>query len=289
LITTDAPPSSTRLTLVLGDRNRSSWSLRAWLALRQAGLTFEEVVIGLGRPDSAERIATWSPSGRLPVLLVDKRPIWDSLAICELAAESKPELWPEDWLARAHARAISAEMHSGFAELRSFMPMELTSRFDAPGRMLSSVARDISRIEAIWSDCRRRYGGDGPYLFGRFSIADAMYAPVVSRFLTYAVELGPQATAYLEDIQRLPAWREWAAAAAAEVEAHSADEAAPARSAERERAGPAPALSLAETNDDVRQPALAATGSPAADRDPGQRQLRGVDVKPIGGGIHRRR
>ncbi|MFO1070684.1 MAG: glutathione S-transferase family protein [Geminicoccaceae bacterium] len=206
-----------RLTLVMGSRNISSWSFRPWLALRQSGLAFGETVITLRRPDTVERIARVSPTGKVPVLLVDDRPIWDSLAICELVAELQPELWPEDRVVRAHARAVSAEMHSGFADLRTFMPMDFTARFGPPGKLLSGVARDIGRIEAVWTDCRERYGADGPFLFGRFSVADAMYAPVVSRFVTYAVSLRPEAAAYVTAMQSLPAWQEWAEASAAEV------------------------------------------------------------------------
>jgi glutathione S-transferase len=216
-----------RLTLVMGSRNISSWSFRPWLALRQSGLAFGETVIALRRPDSADRVARVSPSGKVPVLLVDERPVWDSLAICELVAELQPELWPSDRVVRAHARAVSAEMHSGFADLRTFMPMDFTARFGPPGKLLRGVARDIGRIEAIWADCRERHGADGPFLFGQFSIADAMYAPVVSRFVTYAVSLRPEAAAYVEAMQGLPAWQEWADASAAEV-------------AEREQARPIP-------------------------------------------------
>lgn len=202
-----------RLTLIIGSPNISSWSFRAWLVLRRAGAVFDEVVVTLQQPDSAERIACWSPSGKVPVLLVDDRPVWDSLAIAELAAEAEPSLWPHDPLDRAHARAMSAEMHSGFADLRAFMPMDFLNRFAPPGRLLSRVARDISRIDALWADCRRRYGEGGPFLFGRFTVADAMFAPVVSRFVTYAVDLGPDAASYVEAMQLLPEWTEWAAAA----------------------------------------------------------------------------
>jgi glutathione S-transferase len=201
-----------RLTLVIGSPNISSWSFRAWLVLRRAGAVCDEVVITLQRPDSAERIARWSPSGKVPVLLVDDRPVWDSLAIAELAAEAEPSLWPHDPLDRAHARSVSAEMHSGFADLRAFMPMDFLARFSPPGRLLSRVARDISRIETLWTDCRCRYGEAGPFLFGRFTVADAMFAPVVSRFVTYGVELGPQAAGYTQVMQQLAEWREWAAA-----------------------------------------------------------------------------
>lgn len=210
-----------RLTLVIGSPNISSWSFRAWLALRRAELLFDEVLVTLHRPDSADRIARWSPSAKVPVLLIDDRPIWDSLAISELAAEVRPALWPADFFARAHARAVSAEMHSGFADLRAFMPMDFTARFGPPGRLLSRVARDISRIETLWTDCRRRYAAAGPFLFGAFSIADVMYAPVVSRFLTYAVDLSADAASYVATVQALPEWAEWAAAAGSAAEHHA--------------------------------------------------------------------
>ena len=214
-----------QLTLVIGSRNVSSWSLRPWLALRQGGVPFDEVVVPLRRPDTAARIAEWSPSGKVPVLLVDGSPVWDSLAICELAAELAPDLWPSDPLTRAHARSVSAEMHAGFSALRTFLPMDFVGRFGPPGRLLSGVARDLARIEAMWVDCRERYAADGPFLFGRFSVADAMYAPVVSRLLTYGIEQGPEASAYTASIRALPGWAEWAAAAAQE------DEPGPARDA----------------------------------------------------------
>lgn len=278
-----------RLTLVIGSKNLSSWSFRGWLALRQAGLTFEEVVIPMAQSDTAERIARWSPSGRVPVLLVDDRPIWDSLAIGEFAAEHEPGLWPTDRLARAHARSISAEMHSGFEELRSLMPMEMVARFDPPGRMLSGVARDISRIESIWTDCRRRHAADGPFLFGRFTVADAMYAPVVSRFVTYAIELGSAAADYVDEMQRLPAWHEWVKGAALEVEA--------AETRPRERAEPpsrAAPMEIAANEPGERRSSDTVPFPPPyaaldAEREARLRQLRSADVKPIGGGIHRRR
>jgi glutathione S-transferase len=264
-----------RFTLVIGSRNLSSWSFRAWLALRQAGLPFDEVVVPLSRPDTHERIAALSPSGQVPVLLIDGQPIWDSLAICETAAELASELWPEEPLVRAHARAISAEMHAGFADLRTFLPMDFTARFGPPGRLLRGVERDIARILAIWRDCRARHGADGPFLFGRFTVADAMYAPVVARFVTYAIELEPEAAAYAAALQRLPAWAEWARAAAAE-EGLPPPRLAPVAPAPRvEPLGPTPReLHAGEPPEPV-----------SAEPRPRPR----VEVKPIGDGIHRRR
>lgn len=294
-----------QLTLVIGSRNVSSWSFRPWLALRQGGVPFEQVVVALRRADSASRIAEWSPSGKVPVLLVDGSPIWDSLAICELAAELAPDLWPADPIARAHARSVSAEMHSGFAQLRTFLPMDFVARFAAPGRLLSGVARDVARIESLWSDCRQRYAAEGPFLFGRFSVADAMYAPVVSRFLTYGIELGMGASTYLATMQSLPAWAEWTAAAATED-----DEPGPARTAltawsaalPRDQtsvgvsnAGAAPAIAD-ESPRSAGAPFMARARSLAGDslqrpqaESARPRPSRPGEVKPIGDGIHRRR
>ena len=205
------------LTLILGGKAYSSWSLRPWLALKQTGLPFTELVIPLRQPDTRARILEHSPAGKVPVLRHGDLTVWDSLAICEYLAELAPEagLWPEDPAARAIARAVSAEMHAGFQSLRSSMPMDLKRQ--APGEgMTEATAADIARITALWADCRARFGGDGPFLFGRFSIADAMYAPVVTRFDTYAVALGGTARAYADAVLALPAMREWTEAARAE-------------------------------------------------------------------------
>lgn len=209
------------LKLVIGNKNLSSWSLRPWLLLRQADVPFEEVPIRLDRDDTAEQIRRYSPSGKVPALLVGDVAVWDSLAIAEFLAEERPELWPAQAEARAVARSVSAEMHSGFADLRRFMPMDFTARFGPPGMVLRGVAADIARITTIWNDCRKRYGRGGPFLFGQFSIADAMYAPVCSRFTTYAVPLDEISSAYVAAVMALPAMQEWAAAAAAEVAAEA--------------------------------------------------------------------
>lgn len=205
------------LTLILGNKAYSSWSLRPWLALKQAGRLFAEVVIPLRRPDTRARILEHSPAGKLPVLKHGDLTVWDSLAICEYLADLFPDaaLWPEDPAARAVARAVSAEMHSGFQSLRSSMPMDLTRK--APGEgMTEATVADIGRITALWADCRARFGAGGPFLFGRFSIADAMYAPVVTRFDTYGVALGDTARAYADAVLAMPAMREWTDAARAE-------------------------------------------------------------------------
>lgn len=205
------------MTLVMGNRNYSSWSLRAWLTMRMAGLTFEEVVIPLDQPDTRERILEHSPAGRVPVLHHGSVTVWESLAICEYVAETVPgaRLWPETVPARAEARAISAEMHAGFATLRAELPMNV--RADRPGVVPTpEVEADIDRILMIWRNCRRRFSTGGPFLFGRFSVADAMYAPVVSRFATYRVPMGAIERDYASTVYNLPPMREWTKAAAAE-------------------------------------------------------------------------
>lgn len=205
------------LKLVIGSKNTSSWSLRPWLLLKQSGLAFEEVVIPLRRADSRERILAVSPSGKVPVLVMGDVRIWDSLAICEFLAEHDPALWPANSRARAMARSISAEMHSGFSSLRTFLPMDFIARFGPPGKLLTAVRADIERVLDIWNECRRLHGQDGPFLFGAFSIADAMFAPVCSRFATYAVPLDPVSEAYVARMMALPAMQEWGRGAAAEV------------------------------------------------------------------------
>ncbi|HEY0837440.1 MAG TPA: glutathione S-transferase family protein [Azospirillum sp.] len=202
------------LTLVLGNRAYSSWSLRPWLMLKRTGRPFAEVVIPLRRPDSKARILAHSPSGRVPLLKHGGRTVWDSLAIGEYLAETFPDaaLWPADAHARAVARSVSAEMHSGFAALRTAMPMDLKGTYPGLGRT-PECAADIARVTALWNDARTRFGAEGPFLFGRFSIADAMYAPVVTRFQTYGVELDSISRAYADAVLDLPAMREWYAAA----------------------------------------------------------------------------
>lgn len=205
------------LKLVIGSKNSSSWSLRPWLLLKQIGVPFEELLIPLQRPETAEMIRAVSPSGKVPALIMGDVRIWDSLAICEFLAEHDPSLWPADSRARAIARSVSAEMHSGFVALRAFLPLDFTARFGPPGRLLSPVQADLERILAIWNDCRRQNAGGGPFLFGPFTIADAMFAPVCSRLVTYAVPVHGVAATYVETMMGLPAMQEWARGAAAEV------------------------------------------------------------------------
>lgn len=192
------------LTLVIGNKNDSSWSLRPWLAMRVANIPFREVRIPLYDPATAGELASWSPSGRVPLLQDDGLKVWDSLAICEYLAERFPDrqLWPEEAKARAVARSVSAEMHSGFASLRHAMPMNIRHRYPGQGRTPDCL-RDIQRILQIWRDCRSRLGIDGGFLFGRFGIADAMFSPVVLRFRTYEYKLDDVAKNYGADEPRL--------------------------------------------------------------------------------------
>ncbi len=205
------------LTLIIGNKCYSSWSLRGWLALARTVADFDEIVIPLDRPETAAALAKHSPSGRVPCLISPHGRIWDSLAIIEYLAEQFPAagLWPEDTAARALARAVSAEMHSGFAALRAHLAMDLRSDRAAEGSG-PGVDGDIARIVALWSECRQRFGGDGPFLFGSFCAADAMYAPVVTRFKTYAVLLPDDASAYVNAVWECPEMRLWRAAAAEE-------------------------------------------------------------------------
>ncbi|MGA9165484.1 MAG: glutathione S-transferase family protein [Thiobacillus sp.] len=207
------------LTLVIGNKNYSSWSLRPWLVLRQAGIPFEEVRIPLYRPESAAALAAWSPSGKVPALHDADIRVWDSLAICEYLAERFPEhhLWPADAAARAVARSVSAEMHAGFDALRQNMVMNIRGRYPDKGRTPECLA-DIERILAIWTDCRARFGSGGDFLFGRFGIADAMFAPVVLRFQTYGLALAGAARDYADAILALPALQAWVADAEVEAE-----------------------------------------------------------------------
>jgi glutathione S-transferase len=217
-----------KLALVIGNKNYSSWSMRPWVLLRQAQIAFEEVQLKFDEADGGLRVAgieKYSAARKVPVLVIDGEPVWDSLAICETLAEMHPgkQLWPEDAAARRVARSICAEMHSGFQALRKAMPMNIRTRY--PGKGLTSGSqKDIERVVALWTECRERFGGGGNFLFGRFSIADAFYAPVVMRFHTYAVELPPVARAYCESVHALSAVKEWIEAARRETEFVAEDE-----------------------------------------------------------------
>jgi glutathione S-transferase len=208
------------LTLVIGNKNYSSWSMRPWLALRANNIPFEEVFIPLYTDDPADkqRILSFSRAGKVPSLVDGDITVWDSLAIIEYLAERFPDakLWPEDRAMRAHARSISAEMHSGFMALRNECGMNL-HRPIGPVALSADAKANIARIEEIWHECRERYGDRGPFLFGAFTGADAMYAPVVHRFRTYAIAVGAEAKAYMETMMALPAFREWTDAGLAET------------------------------------------------------------------------
>jgi glutathione S-transferase len=213
------------MQLVIGNKNYSSWSMRPWVLMRQAAIAFEEIQLKFDDSGKPRGVDPYSPSGKVPVLLIDGEAVWDSLAICETLAEMYPEkqLWPALPSARRVARSICAEMHSGFQSLRTAMPMNIRARH--PGRGMTPPAKkDIERVVALWTQCRTRFGADGDLLFGRFSVADAYYAPVVMRFETYAVALPPLAQAYCEAVRALPAVREWCEAARREKEFVAADE-----------------------------------------------------------------
>jgi glutathione S-transferase len=201
-------------TLVVGNKNYSSWSLRGWLAARAAGIPFDEVLVRLSEPGSKEALLKHSPAGKVPLLKHGERVIWDSLAIIEYLGEIRPDagLWPADPAARAHARSIAAEMHAGFQALRAHMPMNLRKSLPGKGRG-RDVGEDIERISGIWIDCRARYGAAGPFLFGSFTAADVMYTPVATRFRTYAVELDDVCQEYVDAVLARPDFLEWHEAA----------------------------------------------------------------------------
>ncbi|HEY6940006.1 glutathione S-transferase family protein [Dokdonella sp.] len=217
---------SAKPLLVIGNKNYSSWSLRPWLLLRNHGVAFDEHRLLLDTPEFAREIGRWSPGRTVPALRHGDLVVWDSLAICEYANETFLDGagWPREAAARAVARAVSAEMHSGFRALRTRMPMNARRRVQgfAYG---DDVRADIERVFAIWRDCRARFGAGGPFLFGAFSIADAMYAPVVLRFVTYGVAIEPGLEAWADALLALPAMREWLRDSAAESEVVAATEA----------------------------------------------------------------
>ncbi|MGE5241778.1 MAG: glutathione S-transferase family protein [Bacteroidota bacterium] len=207
------------LALVIGNKNYSSWSLRPWLLLKQAGIPFREIRISLYTAESRAEIRKYSPSGKVPALLDDGVTVWESLAIGEYLADKFPEkqFWPSDRVARAEARCVATEMHAGFAALRQHMSMNCRKHLPGKGRTPEAL-KDIARISMLWNDCRARFGEGGPFLFGRFSIADAMYAPVALRFVTYDVALDPVSATYVKTITALPAIQQWVTDARAETE-----------------------------------------------------------------------
>jgi len=211
-------------TLVLGNRNLSSWSLRPYLAMRAIGVAFEEVTVRLDRPETRAQIRDHSAAGKVPVLKIGEGgralTVWDSLAICETLAERHPEakLWPDDPAVRAVARSFAAEMHSGFPDLREQLPMDFARKLATPD-MREATRNQVARILEAWSGALQQYGLAGGFLFGRFSIADCMYAPVVSRFATYGIAVPPIVGAYCERMMGLPAMQDWGAAAKNEIDA----------------------------------------------------------------------
>jgi len=215
-----APNLGAVLKLYIGTKNLSSWSLRPWLCLKHAGAEFTEQVIVLDQPDTKAKLGAISPSARVPVLVDEDLVIWDSIAIAEYVAEKFPEahLWPSDPKRRAVARAVSAEMHAGFGDMRREMAMNVMAR--TPKHSLPEpVRRDVERVLAIVRDCLAQKAPGGPFLFGHFTIADAMYAPVVTRFVTYDIAVPPDVRTYMDAVVALPAMQAWIAAAKAEVTA----------------------------------------------------------------------
>jgi glutathione S-transferase len=214
-----------KLQLVIGNKNYSSWSMRPWVLLRQFEIPFEEVQLKFDNDVRVIGIEKYSRAGKVPVLLVDGEAVWDTLAIAETAAELFPQkhLWPEDARARRVARSACAEMHSGFQKLRGNMPMNIRGRHPGKG-MTPEVKKDVERIVALWAECRERFGSAGPLLFGRFSIADAFFAPVVMRFRTYGVDVPRGAQDYCAAVESLAAVREWMDAARKEGDFVAADE-----------------------------------------------------------------
>jgi glutathione S-transferase len=209
-------------TLVIGNKNYSSWSLRPWLLLSHFGVDFTEIRVPLNLAETPERLREFSPTGKVPVLLHEGRTIWESLAICEYVNEALLEGrgWPVDLAARAHARALACEMHAGFTHLRSQWPMNTRLQRGMPLSM--KLGNDLARIEIIWNECIETYGG--PWLFGDFSIADAMFAPIALRFHSYQPPLSPVSSAYVAAILAHPAIKAWMAAGQAETEVIKEDE-----------------------------------------------------------------
>ena len=204
-------------TLVIGNKLYSSWSLRPWLLLKQLGIAFDEVLIPLDQPDTKQKIREHSPAGKVPILIEGDLAVWESIAIMDHVGEAyeDAEVWPRDPHARAMARSVAAEMHAGFTGIRSACPMNLGKRFAERDRG-AAVTRDVARITDIFREARGRFGSGGPFLFGEFSAADAMYAPVVTRLDTYSISVDPVSREYMQAILSLPAYKEWLQAALGE-------------------------------------------------------------------------
>jgi glutathione S-transferase len=205
------------MKLVIGNKNYSSWSMRPWIAMRQIGLSFEEVVIPMNQPETRARMLEHSPTGLVPTLIDGDVTIFETIAILEYLHDRFPDagLWPRDIGVRAHARAISAEMHAGFAALRRDCPMNIRRPVRKHLPSPEGLAQ-AQRIDALWSHARQTHGAGGPFLFGAFTAADAMYAPVVNRFHTYDLPRSATAQAYMDAVMALPAWKDWEAASRAE-------------------------------------------------------------------------
>ena len=211
-------------TLVITNKLYSSWSLRPWLLLKQFGIRFDEILIPLDLPDTKQKVLKHSPAGKVPILVDGDATVWESIAIMEYAGDALgAPVWPQDRAARAMARSVAAEMHAGFSALRSACPMNLGKKYAAKDRG-EAVARDVTRFSEIVRQARERFGDGGPFLFGAFSAADAMYAPLVTRLDTYSVDLDATTRAYADAILALPAFREWRAAALQETWIVDADE-----------------------------------------------------------------
>jgi glutathione S-transferase len=197
-------------TLVIGNKLYSSWSLRPWLLLKQFGIAFDEVLIPLHQPNTKDAIRRYSPAGKVPILIEGDIAVWESLAIMDHVGETyeDAEVWPRDPHARAMARSVAAEMHAGFGALRSACPMNLGKKFGTRDRG-EKVARDVARVTEIFQEARGRFGSGGPFLFGAFSAADAMYAPVVTRLDTYSIAVDAVSREYMDAVLSLPAYREW--------------------------------------------------------------------------------
>jgi len=207
------------LKLLIGNKRYSSWSLRPWIAMKVLGVAFEEMLFPLYQPGSSEQVLKYSPTGKVPALIDGEIVVWESLAILDYLADRYPDIamWPKDLAARGLARAVSAEMHAGFVPLRRQCPMNMMRDRAKSREIPADVEANVKRIDAIWNEARAKHGRAGPFLFGAFSAADAMYAPIVSRFSSYAIPVSAAAKDYMDVIMSLPAWREWEAAARTET------------------------------------------------------------------------
>jgi glutathione S-transferase len=207
----------TKLILLIGNKVYSSWSMRPWLLMTELAIPFEERMIRLRQPDTGERIREHAGSGKVPVVIDGAITVWESIAICEYLAERYPDrgVWPKDTAARAHARAVASEMHAGFMALRKACPFNITRRY-APSPLSHDVQGDVARVNDIFDEARTKFGTGGPFLYGEFSAADAMYAPVVARFHTYSIHLDAMAGAYCDTMRALPSYKAWVEAASKE-------------------------------------------------------------------------